>query len=61
MCPTNKAQLVKNYDVLRRLGTPIVTCFATHTGAESPADEKGAAWNLSSALPLAVGAAVMFT
>jgi len=61
MYPTNQAQLVRNYDLLRRLGTPIVTCFATHTGAGSPADDKGAAGNLSSALPLAVGAAVMFT
>jgi hypothetical protein len=61
MRPTNKAKLVRSYDVLRRLGTPIATCFATHTGARPPADKKGAAGNLSSALPLAVGAAVMFT
>ena len=61
MYSTNKGQLGRNYDVLRSFGTPIGTCFATHTGAASPAEEKGTAGNLSSALLLAVSAAVMFT
>lgn len=59
--PTNKAQLAQNYECVKALGTNIVTCFASHTGAGSSSHDKNTSGGLCAEVPLAVGASVSIT